>query len=161
MVDAIFSFDSNKELCYYELLGCDETSSVEQINTEFKIRALKEHPDKNIGDESSSVETFQLLQEAKEVLTNPEKRMNYDKWRNSGIAMSYKQWCGLNESTRTTMHWASKPQTKPMIKAEETPRQALAPAISTVSAPDYIVGGAVWKRERGNDLLDKFRNYEI
>lgn len=34
---------------------------------------------------------------AKEVLCDPEKRSNYDKWRNSGIKISYKQWVGMKE----------------------------------------------------------------
>lgn len=37
------------------------------------------------------------LQEAKETLCDPEKRAIYDKWRNSGISMSYKQWLGMKE----------------------------------------------------------------
>lgn len=38
-----------------------------------------------------------FLQEAKETLCDPEKRAIYDKWRNSGISMSYKQWLGMKE----------------------------------------------------------------
>jgi hypothetical protein len=30
-------------------------------------------------------------------LCDPEKRSNYDKWRKSGIAISYKQWLGMKE----------------------------------------------------------------
>jgi len=40
---------------------------------------------------------WMLLQEAKETLCDPEKRAVYDKWRNSGISMSYKQWLGMKE----------------------------------------------------------------
>jgi len=35
---------------YYELLGCDELNSKEQINAEFKKKALKFHPDKSSDD---------------------------------------------------------------------------------------------------------------
>jgi hypothetical protein len=38
-----------------------------------------------------------ILQEAKETLCDSEKRSNYDKWRNSGISISYKQWLGMKE----------------------------------------------------------------
>jgi hypothetical protein len=37
------------------------------------------------------------FQEAKETLCDPEKRSNYDKWRKSGLAISYKQWLGMKE----------------------------------------------------------------
>ena len=32
---------------YYEILGCDQSSSIEQIQAEFKHHALANHPDKN------------------------------------------------------------------------------------------------------------------
>jgi len=38
-----------------------------------------------------------IFQEAKETLLDPEKRRNYDKWRNCGMAVSYKQWLGFKE----------------------------------------------------------------
>jgi len=38
-----------------------------------------------------------LFQEAKETLCDPEKRSIYDKWRKSGISISYKQWLGMKE----------------------------------------------------------------
>lgn len=31
------------------------------------------------------------------MLTDPQKKINYDKWRNSGIAIGYKQWLGMKE----------------------------------------------------------------
>lgn len=34
---------------------------------------------------------------AKETLLDPAKRANYDKWRNSGINISYKNWLGMKE----------------------------------------------------------------
>jgi len=36
-------------------------------------------------------------QQAKETLLDPAKRANYDKWRNSGINISYKNWLGMKE----------------------------------------------------------------
>jgi len=38
-----------------------------------------------------------LLQEAKETLTNPEKKALYDKWKNGGLSMGYKQWLGMKD----------------------------------------------------------------
>ena len=75
------------------------------------------------------------------------------------------------------MHWASVPQTKPMIKpvAAEKHKQADPSAAETTGdyshskiprlrgtdSTDYVVGSVVWQREKGNNLLKKFRNYEI
>lgn len=36
-------------------------------------------------------------QDAKETLLDPAKRANYDKWRNSGLKVSYKSWLGMKE----------------------------------------------------------------
>jgi DnaJ family protein C protein 12 len=37
------------------------------------------------------------LQEAKETLCDPAQRKNYDKWRNSGISISYKSWKDMKD----------------------------------------------------------------
>jgi DnaJ family protein C protein 12 len=57
---------------------------------------MKYHPDKNAGDKEAE-RIFQQMQEAKEILCNPEKRLMYDKWRNSGLQISYKNWIGMKE----------------------------------------------------------------
>lgn len=57
---------------------------------------MKYHPDKNSGDKEAE-KKFQQLKEAKEILCEPEKRQLYDKWRNSGLQISYKNWMGMKE----------------------------------------------------------------
>uniref|UniRef100_A0A182M4C2 J domain-containing protein n=1 Tax=Anopheles culicifacies TaxID=139723 RepID=A0A182M4C2_9DIPT len=55
--------------------------------------------------------------EAKEILCDPEKRASYDKWRNSGIQISYKNWLGMKEHVQQSMHWAI-PKTKDRMLPE-------------------------------------------
>lgn len=43
------------------------------------------------------IDYFSNFQEAKEVLCDPERRKNYDKWRNSGISISYKSWIDMKD----------------------------------------------------------------
>uniref|UniRef100_A0A1B0CQR3 Putative molecular chaperone n=1 Tax=Lutzomyia longipalpis TaxID=7200 RepID=A0A1B0CQR3_LUTLO len=95
-VDEIIAFKKNPDEDFYALLNCDEHSSVEQIQAEYKVLALQYHPDKNSGDKEAEAK-FQQLKEAKEILCDPEKRANYDKWRHSGISISYKNWVGMKE----------------------------------------------------------------
>ncbi|KAF2343956.1 DnaJ domain, partial [Trinorchestia longiramus] len=60
-MDSILSYNKSKEPDYYEILGCNPSSSEEQIQAEYRNRAVMLHPDKNPGDEHS-VHRFQLLQ---------------------------------------------------------------------------------------------------
>ncbi|XP_066146838.1 J domain-containing protein isoform X1 [Euwallacea fornicatus] len=109
-VAEILNYKKTDKEDYYAILGCDESSSVEQINQEYKVRALQFHPDKNAGDKEME-EKFQLLNEAKETLTTPEKKLLYDKWKNSGISIGYKQWLGMKDHVQQSMHWST-PKTK-------------------------------------------------
>ena len=49
----------------------------------------------------------QVLQEAKDTLLDRARRTLYDKWRGSGLEISYSQWESLKETVQTSMHWAS------------------------------------------------------
>lgn len=159
---------------YYELLGCDELSSTEQILNEYKVRALECHPDKNL-DNPSAVTDFQKLQEAKEVLCDETQRKNYDLWKRSGIAMTFQDWQALKDSVKTSMHWALKTKKEPMLEppesdiptssktkdqfdhceaeAEETPM--------TEPRTDWVHMRFRWAGDSPSNLLQKFRNYEI
>lgn len=58
---------------YYEILGVVKNASQEDIKKAFKILALKYHPDK-----CKDNETFKMINEAYQVLSNKEKRAMYD-----------------------------------------------------------------------------------
>lgn len=62
---------------YYKLLGVERSTSVEDIAKAYKKLARKYHPDLNPGD-SSAEEKFKEINEAYEVLKDPEKRKLYD-----------------------------------------------------------------------------------
>ena len=48
-------------------------------------------------------------------MLDPEERKYYDAWLDSGISISYKNWRGLDNTAKTSMHWAT-PKTDRMIK---------------------------------------------
>lgn len=62
---------------YYETLGVSRDASSEEIRRAYRNLARKHHPDANQGSESSE-EQFKKINEAYEVLKDPEKRKRYD-----------------------------------------------------------------------------------
>jgi DnaJ-class molecular chaperone len=63
---------------YYETLGVQRSSSQDEIRKAYRKLARKYHPDRNPGDKSAE-EHFKDIQEAYAVLSDPEKRQQYDR----------------------------------------------------------------------------------
>lgn len=64
---------------YYQVLGVDKTASQADIKKAFRKLARKYHPDLNPND-ASAKDKFQAINEANEVLSDPEKRKKYDEY---------------------------------------------------------------------------------
>lgn len=64
---------------YYKVLGVDKSASQEDIRKAFKKLARKHHPDLNPND-ADAKRRFQEINEANEVLSDPEKRKKYDQY---------------------------------------------------------------------------------
>jgi len=62
---------------YYDVLGVQKNSPPEQIKAAYRKLAVKHHPDKNPGDKSSE-EKFKEAGEAYHVLSDKERKQNYD-----------------------------------------------------------------------------------
>src|SRR6187455_2807783 len=63
---------------YYKVLGVDKKATQDEIKKAFRKLALKYHPDKNPDNKKEAEEKFKLINEANEVLGDPEKRKKYD-----------------------------------------------------------------------------------
>ncbi len=72
---------------YYETLGVGKTASKEEIRTAFRKKARQFHPDV-AKDKKAAEEKFKEINEAYEVLSDPEKRKKYDSygenWQHAG-----------------------------------------------------------------------------
>jgi curved DNA-binding protein len=62
---------------YYKILGVSKNATQNEIKKAYRKLALKHHPDKNGGNKEAE-EKFKAISEANEVLSNPEKRKQYD-----------------------------------------------------------------------------------
>ena len=70
---------------YYHILGVDKSAPAEEIKQVYRKLALKHHPDHNPGDKEAE-ERFKLISEAYAVLSDREKRAQYDARAASGFS---------------------------------------------------------------------------
>lgn len=75
---------------YYETLGVSKTASEEEIKKAYRKLALKYHPDRNPGDKEAE-ERFKVINEAYAVLSDGEKRKQYDTFGMGGFQQRYSE----------------------------------------------------------------------
>ncbi|HHY04995.1 MAG TPA: molecular chaperone DnaJ [Thermoanaerobacterales bacterium] len=69
---------------YYEVLGVDKNATEQEIKKAYRRLARKYHPDVNKDDENAT-EKFKEINEAYEVLKDPDKRAQYDQFGHAGM----------------------------------------------------------------------------
>lgn len=69
---------------YYEVLGIAKGASEDEIKKAYKKMARKYHPDLNPGDKEAE-EKFKEVNEAYEVLSDPNKKARYDQYGHAGV----------------------------------------------------------------------------
>jgi molecular chaperone DnaJ len=68
---------------FYEILGVKESASQEEVKKAYRKLAKQHHPDANLGNPQAA-ERFKSIGEAYSVLSNPEKRKQYDQMKKLG-----------------------------------------------------------------------------
>ncbi len=75
---------------YYKILGIDKQTSAAQIKKAYRKLALKYHPDKTKGDKAMETK-FKKISEAYAVLSDPEKKNQYDTYGSAGFQQRFSQ----------------------------------------------------------------------
>lgn len=73
---------------YYKILGVDKSASIEEIKKAYRKLAMQHHPDRNAGNKASE-EKFKKISEAYAVLSDSEKKKQYDTFGSSGFHQKY------------------------------------------------------------------------
>jgi curved DNA-binding protein len=71
---------------YYQILGLARTASAEEIRKAYRKLAMQYHPDRN-PDDKQAEERFKEINEAYQVLNDPQKRAHYDR-----VGSAYSNW---------------------------------------------------------------------
>jgi DnaJ-class molecular chaperone len=91
---------------YYDVLGISKSATEKEIKSAYRKLARKWHPDANRDDPAAAEEKFKELQEAYEVLSDPEKRQKYDAlgkdWKNASAQAEQQQQYRAHRGGATT-----------------------------------------------------------
>jgi curved DNA-binding protein len=148
---------------YYEILATNQGATGEEIKQAYRRLARKYHPDLNPGDKAAE-EMFKLLNEAYEVLADPELRSQYDE-------CNAEQWADFNqfidqllnredlgnakpaqsEAEATDAYQPGKHKTTYKVKTRTTPRDAEA-ELSVPLEKAYLGGRERIRLEDGRSL---------
>ena len=95
---------------YYKILGVERSASDDEIKKAYRKLALKYHPDHNPGNKSAEAK-FKDVGEAYEVLSDPQKRKQYDllgaNWKDGQRFTPPPGWGGFGGSGAQTIHFSN------------------------------------------------------
>lgn len=74
---------------YYEILGISRDANQDEIKKAYRGKAKEFHPDKNPAARKKAEEEFKRATEAYEVLSDPDKRTQYDRYGHAGPAQGF------------------------------------------------------------------------
>ncbi|MCB9799595.1 MAG: DnaJ domain-containing protein [Candidatus Omnitrophica bacterium] len=84
---------------YYEVLGVERTAGAEEIKKSYRKLAMQNHPDRNPGNQEAE-ERFKEAAEAYAVLSDAEKRAQYDQFGHSMGGRGFQGFEGFEDSFR-------------------------------------------------------------
>ena len=76
---------------YYKILGVGRDATADEIKKVYRKLAMKYHPDKAKGDKKQAEDKFKQISEAYAVLSNPEKKKDYDEFGSQAFKDKFSQ----------------------------------------------------------------------
>jgi len=71
---------------YYDILGVSKSASAEEIKKAYRKQALEWHPDRHKDDKEAAEKRFKEINEAYQVLSNPQKRTAFDQYGSAAFS---------------------------------------------------------------------------
>ncbi|KAI8356727.1 DnaJ domain-containing protein [Choanephora cucurbitarum] len=146
-MQSIFDIQKDKS-DLYAILNCVDTSSPEQIKTEYKRLALLHHPDKTLSESNE----FEKIKAAYEIIGDPRNRALYDKWRNSSLLIPFSEYAQLGTHAQT-VHWQSLPTQMTLTQNDLTEtnsdrlKSIRVPATAPYTTTVNVNQTSFWKRK--------------
>ncbi|RKP10658.1 hypothetical protein THASP1DRAFT_27542 [Thamnocephalis sphaerospora] len=136
----------------YGVLGCTPSNTAEQIATEYRRRTLACHPDRRPNDQDAARQEFERLNVAYGILGRETERASYERWRTSGLKVSFASWRALNERAQA-VHWQPQPTQSVIDNRPYEGWRAAQPACKAK--------GTIATESESERLIQQFRNYEL
>lgn len=73
---------------YYDILGVSKSASADDIKKAYRKQALEWHPDRHKDNKEAAEKRFKEINEAYQVLSNPQKKSSYDQYGHAGASAS-------------------------------------------------------------------------
>ncbi|WP_290146220.1 DnaJ domain-containing protein, partial [uncultured Dubosiella sp.] len=93
---------------YYEVLGVEKGASADRIKKAYRKMAMKYHPD--VNKEPGAEDKFKEINEAYEVLSDEQKRANYDRFGFAGVDPSFGGGSGFGGFSQQSRRQSRRPR---------------------------------------------------
>jgi len=92
----------------YKILQINSNSSQEDIKKAYRKLAMKWHPDKNINNKIIAEKKFKDINKAYDILSDPQKKRNYDMYGEEGLDSNYNNFSTFNNPENIFNHFFGK-----------------------------------------------------
>jgi hypothetical protein len=124
---------------FYEVLGLERTASADQLKAAYRKQAIRWHPDKNPGDKTAE-ERFKLVAEAYSILSDSNRRQQYNALLDAGLAkQAYRATVDRETASRIFLREMTSLATE--LTFQNVPWGRIAPELVKRGCPEGVASG--------------------